>query len=69
MRVLIFGATGVVGAWTARKALEHGHDVTLHVRDKTRVPEDILTSDNVKVLLHPPCSKTTLLFGSDEERY
>lgn len=51
MRLLIFGATGVVGAWAARKALEHGHDVTVYVRNKVRLAEDILSSDKVKVLL------------------
>nr|KMM65802.1 hypothetical protein CPAG_02145 [Coccidioides posadasii RMSCC 3488] len=50
MKLLIFGATGKVGAWTARKAIEHGHDVTLHVRDQHRVPEDIRNSHKVKII-------------------
>ena len=58
---LLFGATGVVGAWTSRKALEHGHDVTFHIRDKTRLPEDILNSGKVKVLIRPRQLQVTRL--------
>ncbi|KAI1927108.1 hypothetical protein LOZ65_002463 [Ophidiomyces ophidiicola] len=47
MNILIFGGTGSVGAWTARKALERGHFVTLHVRDANRVPEDLKSSIGV----------------------
>lgn len=54
MRLLILGATGPAGAWTARTALEHGHDVTLYVRDADRVPEDLKRSDKVRVFLHLP---------------
>lgn len=50
MRLLIFGATGPSGAWTARTVLEHGHDVTLYVRANERVPEDIKSAGKVKVL-------------------
>ncbi|PGH12095.1 hypothetical protein AJ79_04494 [Helicocarpus griseus UAMH5409] len=41
MKLLILGATGLVGGWTARKALEHGHQLTLYVRDENRVPDGI----------------------------
>ncbi|KAK2873665.1 hypothetical protein FQN49_002180 [Arthroderma sp. PD_2] len=50
MKLLIFGATGAVGGLTARKAIKHGHEITLHVRDKSRVPEDISSSDQVKAI-------------------
>ncbi|PGH26885.1 hypothetical protein AJ80_01467 [Polytolypa hystricis UAMH7299] len=50
MKLLIFGATGVVGSWTARKAIENGHEVTLHVRDKSRVAEDIRSSSQVRII-------------------
>ncbi|KAK2750836.1 hypothetical protein FQN55_001848 [Onygenales sp. PD_40] len=49
MKLLIFGATGVVGGWAARKAFEHGHQVTLYVRDKQRVPDDI-KEQGVKII-------------------
>ncbi|KAF3483054.1 NmrA family protein [Arthroderma uncinatum] len=62
MKLLIFGATGAVGKLTARKAIEHGHEVTLHVRDKSRVPEDISSSDKVTVgLLLLPFSRQNML--------
>ncbi|EEP75866.1 predicted protein [Uncinocarpus reesii 1704] len=50
MKLLIFGATGAAGGWTARKAIAHGHDVTLHVRDENRVPGDIKNSGKVKII-------------------
>ncbi|KAM5438921.1 hypothetical protein McanMca71_000566 [Microsporum canis] len=50
MKLLIFGATGAAGGLTVRKAIEHGHEITLHVRDRGRVPEDISTSDKVKAI-------------------
>lgn len=49
MKLLIFGATGAAGGLTVRKAIEHGHEITLHVRDRSRVPEAISSSDRVKV--------------------
>ncbi|WEW57757.1 hypothetical protein PRK78_003224 [Emydomyces testavorans] len=68
MKLLIFGATGAVGAWIARKAIERGHDVTLHVRDENRVPEDIKSSERVKIIqgnLSDEESLSTAIQGQD----
>lgn len=37
MRVLITGATGFVGAWTAKAVHDHGHRIRLLVRDPARL--------------------------------
>ncbi|OBI37058.1 NAD-dependent epimerase/dehydratase family protein [Mycobacterium colombiense] len=37
MRVLITGATGFVGAWTAKAVHEHGHTLRLLVRDPAKL--------------------------------
>ncbi|EFR00172.1 hypothetical protein MGYG_03177 [Nannizzia gypsea CBS 118893] len=50
MKLLIFGATGAAGGLTVRKAIEHGHEITLHVRDRSRVQEAISSSDRVKAI-------------------
>lgn len=54
MKLLILGATGVVGGWTTRKATSHGHEVTIYVRNESKVPDDIKNSGvKVRRLLLP----------------
>ncbi|KAI1985240.1 hypothetical protein LOZ51_006482 [Ophidiomyces ophidiicola] len=70
MNILIVGGTGSVGAWTARKALERGHFVTLHVRDANRVPEDLKSSIGVTIYegtLADEASLTSAIKGQDGE--
>lgn len=44
MKVIIFGATGGIGKWAVKHALERGHEVTVYVRNSKKVtPQDHLT--------------------------
>ena len=44
MKVIIIGATGTVGQQVARAAVQQQHDVTLYVRNKTKL-ETVLPAD------------------------
>ncbi|KAK2747545.1 hypothetical protein FQN57_002038 [Myotisia sp. PD_48] len=61
MKLLIFGATGVAGGWVIRKAIDHGHEITLHVRNKTRIPADISGSDKIINIFEGPLSDESTL--------
>ena len=37
MRVIIFGATGGIGKWVLKHALEKGHEVTAYVRNPSKI--------------------------------
>ena len=37
MRVIIFGATGGIGKWALKHALEKGHEVTAYVRNPSKI--------------------------------
>jgi putative NADH-flavin reductase len=39
MKVLIFGATGGIGKWALKHALEKGHEVTAYVRNPSKLKE------------------------------
>jgi len=48
MKIAIFGATGKTGIELVKQALEHGHEVTVMVRDPKRLPT---FSTQIKVLV------------------
>lgn len=39
MNVIIFGATGGIGKWAVKYALQHGHHVTAYVRNAQKITE------------------------------
>lgn len=44
MKVIIFGATGGIGKWAMKHALDKGHEVSVYVRNAKKVqPQDNLT--------------------------
>lgn len=49
MNVTVFGATGAIGSLTVTELLEHGHTVTAHARNATKVPPT--WTDHVRVVI------------------
>jgi len=47
-RVFIFGATGSLGRSVLRQAVESGHDVTVFVRDPSKLPSEMSTRVGVR---------------------
>jgi putative NADH-flavin reductase len=48
-KILLFGGTGPTGLLVLKKALDHGHIVTLYLRNEGKVPQDIKGHANLKV--------------------
>jgi short-subunit dehydrogenase involved in D-alanine esterification of teichoic acids len=48
--VLIFGGTGPTGLLVVKKTLDHGHIVTVYVRNEAKLSGDIKAHANIKVL-------------------
>lgn len=49
MKLVLFGATGALGRECLRQALEAGHDVTVLVRDASKLPENLPNNITVNV--------------------
>ena len=47
MNVIIFGATGGIGKWAVKHALQSGHHVTAYVRNAQKITE---TNKNLTVI-------------------
>lgn len=47
MNVIIFGATGGIGKWAVKHALQSGHHVTAYVRNAQKITE---TNQNLTVI-------------------
>jgi uncharacterized protein YbjT (DUF2867 family) len=65
MRVAVFGATGLTGGYVVTRALDEGHEVTILVRDPTRVS---ITHPRLTVIGGDPCDLAdiqTFLQGAD----
>lgn len=65
MNVIIFGATGGIGKWAVKYALQSGHCVTAYVRNAQKITE---TNANLKVVqgdIHDEEKMTKALIGQD----
>lgn len=65
MNVIIFGATGGIGKWAVKHALQSGHHVTAYVRNAQKITE---TNQNLTVIQGNICDQqemTTALSGQD----
>lgn len=65
MNVIIFGATGGIGKWGVKHALQRGHHVTAYVRNAQKMTE---TNKNLTVIqgdIHDQQEMTKALSGQD----
>lgn len=65
MNVIIFGATGGIGKWAIKYALQSGHYVTAYVRNAQKITE---TNENLTVIqgdIHDEQKMTKALAGQD----
>lgn len=65
MNVIIFGATGGIGQWAVKHALQCGHHVTAYVRNAQKITE---TNKNLTVIqgdIHDQQKMTKVLSGQD----
>lgn len=65
MNVIIFGATGGIGKWAVKHALQRGHHVTAYVRNAQKMTE---TNKNLTVIqgdIHDQQEMTKALSGQD----
>lgn len=65
MNVIIFGATGGIGKWAVKHALQSGHHVTAYVRNAQKITE---TNQNLTVIqgdIHDQQEMTKALSGQD----
>ena len=65
MKLAIFGSTGTIGLQIVRQALEHGHTVTVFVRDPSKLTS---THTNLKVIqgdVLDPASVEKAVVGQD----
>lgn len=65
MNVIIFGATGGIGKWAVKHALQSGYHVTAYVRNAQKMTE---TNENLTVIqgeLHDQQKMTKALSGQD----
>lgn len=65
MNVIIFGATGGIGKWAVKHALQSGHHITAYVRNPQKLKE---TNKNLKVIqgeIHDQQKMTKALSGQD----
>jgi uncharacterized protein YbjT (DUF2867 family) len=54
MKLLVFGATGACGKHVVQKALAEGHEVTVFVRNPSKLPDGL--GSQVKVFASSQCS-------------
>ena len=63
MKVIIFGATGGIGKWAVKYALEKGYDVTVFVRNAKKVqPHEHLTVIEGQIFINDPLYYRLVIF-------
>ena len=65
MRVIIFGATGGIGKWVLKHALEKGHEVTAYVRNPSKITVEHERLNVVKGEISDVVTMTQALKGQE----